>query len=346
VVEKKKPGCGGEISAAGCYTGMGDCFRDMGQYDEAEAAYTKSISRAKTQGNDRLAAVGLGQLGTVYMQRREFDAALSAHREVLDMFTRLNEPESVAVHWHLIGRAHREAGHLEKAELAYRESLKIYVQLQDRAGQASTLAQLGLLFDFGWNRPDEAIIFFQQAADIYVAIRDLATEGTIRNNLADTLRREQRWEEARQEILRAIECNSQFGHASQPWNGWEILAYIETAKGGTTLAAEARRKARELYLAYRRDGGENHNGDGRLALKVARMLDAREAAAASTQLAELFDNPDFSRHLPFIRTLQAIVAGSRDRSLADNPELFFTEYAEVVILLDQLASPDHPQPNS
>jgi hypothetical protein len=40
--------------------------------------------------------------------------------------------------------------------------------------------------------------------------------------------------------------------------------------------------------------------------------------------------------LPFIRTLQAIVAGSRDRSLADDPELHYTQYAEIVLLLDTL----------
>ncbi len=46
---------------------------------------------------------------------------------------------------------------------------------------------------------------------------DKANEGRTRNNLANTLRKLRRLDEARKEIRRAIECKEQFGHASEPW---------------------------------------------------------------------------------------------------------------------------------
>ena len=73
------------------------------------------------------------------------------------------------------------------------------------------------------------------------------------------LRKLRRLDEARQEIRRAIECKAQFGHAAEPWTSWAILADIETDAGNPAAAAEAKGKAIACYLAYRRDGGENHD---------------------------------------------------------------------------------------
>jgi Flp pilus assembly protein TadD len=87
------------------------------------------------------------------------------------------------------------------------------MRLRDDAGQAGTLNQLGVLHKRILNRPEEAASFFRRAAE---KSTDPAREGMIRNNFADTLRRLNRFDEARQEILRAIECKAQFGHASEP----------------------------------------------------------------------------------------------------------------------------------
>ena len=48
------------------------------------------------------------------------------------------------------------------------------------------------------------------------------------NNLANTLRKLRRYDEARQAIQQAITCNAEFGHAAEPWTAWHILADIET----------------------------------------------------------------------------------------------------------------------
>ena len=232
---------------------------------------------------------------------------------------------------------HAAAGQPEAAEDAYRKSLAIKVRLGDEAGQASTLNQLGLLYDHILNRSEEAATFFRKAVDKSV---DLAGEGRRRNNLADTLRKLGRFDEARQEVLRAIECKAGFGHASTPWTSWDILAQIETAAGNTTAAAEAKRKAIASYLAYRRDGGENHNPDGRICLAVTQRLLAGDPAAATSLLAERAADPNLPSHLrTFVQALQAIVAGSRDRMLADAPDLVYVMAAEILFLLEALNGP-------
>ena len=181
--------------------------------------------------------------------------------------------------------------------------------------------------------------FYRQAADKYIEIRDLANEGRTRSNLAATLRKLRRFDEARQEIRRAIECKSQFGHASERWKTWAILADIETDAGNTTAAAEAKDKAVASYLAYRRDGGENHDGPGRLSLAVTQSLLAGDPATAMSLLEQLAADPDAARVLPFIHALQAIVAGSRDRTLADTPDMYYRNAAEILLLIETLEKP-------
>ena len=102
-------------------------------------------------------------------------------------------------------------------------------------------------------------------------------------------------------------------------------------------AMEANRKAIEHYFAYRRDGGENHNSDGRVCLAVTQALLTGDPAATASLLDEIAADPNLPALLvPFIPALQAIVAGSRDRALADAPDLNYTMAAEILLLIETL----------
>jgi tetratricopeptide (TPR) repeat protein len=327
---------GAERMASVCLTQQGDCLCDLGRYEAAADAYEEAIRRAEQRGDLRGVAVGKGQLGTVRLQQQRYAEALEAYQQARDTFSRLNEPGTVAIAWHQIGMVHEKAGQPEAAEEAYNQSLAITVRLGDQAGQASTLGQLGNLYDGGQERPEEAVAFYQRAAEIYGEIGDTLREGRQWNNLAETFRKLQRLEEARLDIRRAIDCGAPFGHAASPWTSWAILANIETAAGNSAVAADARHQALGAFLAYRRDGGENQSGSGRLALDVRQSLVNGDAAEATSLLQQLAAEPDFANQLPFLTALQAITAGSRDRSLAEDPGLSYDQAAEVLLLIEAL----------
>ncbi len=273
-----------ERMASVCIAERGACLLYLGRLDEAAAAYEENIRRAEKLGDDRQVTVGKSELGIVRMEQRRYQEALEAYEEARERFTRLHEPANVAVFWDHTGIVYAETNQPEAAELAYRKSLAIQVRLGNVAAQARTLAQLGNLYVVG--RPEEAVALYRQAADKFVEGRDQAKEGAVWNNLGHALRMLRRLDEARQEIRRAIECNAQFGHATRPWTTWAILSDIETGAGNPTAATEAKRKAIECYLAYRRDRGENQSGAGRLCLDVTERLLADKAAAAASLLQE------------------------------------------------------------
>ena len=324
--------------ASVCLTERADCLANLGRLDEAAAIYEETAAERKGANDPRAAAVSRLQLGTVRMLQRRYRDAIDAYNETRKVFEALGEPKTVAIAWHQIGMVHKRASQYASAEKAYQQSLQIMVQTSDRSGEASTLCELGNLYS-EMRRLEDSVRFYRQAAEISVELRDVAKEGSRRSNAADDLIALKRYDEARNEIERAIECDKGLGHAAEPWKTFAILRKLETAVGNDRAAAEARQKAIDAYIAYRRDGGENLSGSGRIFEMVRSAMAQGETEAAAQGLAQLSADPDTPDYMkPFIPTLQAILDGSRDPALAADPNLDYDDAAELRLLLEELAA--------
>ena len=99
---------------------------------------------------------------------------------------------------------------------------------------------------------------------------------------------------------------------------------------------EAKRHAIACYLAYRRDGGENHSDYGRLVFAVTQKLRAGDLAGAASLLHDNAATYKTANWRAFIRALEAIVAGSHDHTTTDVPELLFGMAAEILFLIETL----------
>jgi tetratricopeptide (TPR) repeat protein len=335
-IAMQRPGMGAEQMASFCLLKQGNCLSALGRYGDAAGAYQESIRQAEQEEDHQQVATVKFQLANVWLEQRHYSDALDAYKEAREIYSRLNDPGSVAISWHQIGRVHAQAGRPEAAEEAYYQSLAIKERLGNQSGQANTLNQLGNLYQHFLQRHEDAVAFYQRAAEIYQALGDCANEGAALNNQADALRKLQRFEEARAAITRAIQCKQAFGHAAKPWTAWTIIAAIETEAKNYYAAGEARHKATAAYLAYRRDGGEDFSGSGRPPLAIRMAHAAGKAAEAATFLQQLASHPDFANQLPFLTALQVISAGSRDRSLAEHPGLSYDQAAEILLLIEAL----------
>jgi hypothetical protein len=310
-----------------------DCLRDLGRYEESAAAYQETIKMDEKHLDLRGSAVGKGQLATVRMLQKNYSEALNLYNEVREIFEQMGEPGSVATAWHQIGRVHEEAGQYEAAEKAYQESLKIEVQIGNGYGEITTLGQFGSLYS-RMGRVEDAVAFYRQAADVTQAFGDFNSEGAVRSNLANELIKLQRYDEARIELHRAIECDRPFGYVAEPWLAFQILSDLERAVGNQSAAKQARSQAIQAYLAYRRAGGESQVPGGELCALVA-----QQPEAAKAELPELMQDPDLQTYLKvLIPHLQAVLAGSRDVTLADDPNLDYDDAAELLLLIESLSA--------
>jgi tetratricopeptide (TPR) repeat protein len=308
-----------EGMAAATITETGDCLCDLGRLDAAAAAYLEGIKRADKLHDRRQVATNKFKLGTVRMLQQRYAEALEIYVEARDTFAALGEPRQVATVWHQIGRVHEEAGQFEPAEQAYRQALAIKVRENDFAGQAGTLNQLGNLYG-AMGRLEEAVTFLRQCAEIYVRVNDQAKEGFARSNLAVHLIKLRRYDEARQELQRAIECKKPYGHAAEPWKTWSTLENLERATGHAAAAQAARQQALQTYLAYRRAGGVSQSTAAQLFELVARAIQQNQPREASETLSQLAAHPQAPPELKaLIAKLQSILAGDRTPALAADP---------------------------
>jgi tetratricopeptide (TPR) repeat protein len=315
----------GEVRAANvAVVDSADCLIYLGRYDEAAGAYEESIRVAAQLGDARQRAVIRSQLATVRMLQKRYVEALNLYAEVRKTFQELGESRYVAATWYQIGLLHQKADQYEAAEGAYQESLKIDVQLGNLAGEARTLIALGTVYSL-MGRLEEAVRFYRPAAEVFVSLRDLRMEGAVRNNIAYELVKLKRYDEARVEVERAIECGKPFGHVGEPWKTFNNLSDLEREVGNGTAARQARNQAIQAYTAYRRAGGESQSGVSALCSSVVQHLGAlRQEADLTPSLRAL------------IPAVEAVLAGSREVRLADDPNIDYDDAAELLLLIESL----------
>jgi tetratricopeptide (TPR) repeat protein len=264
-----------------------DCLTDLGRYEEAAGAYEQAIRTAGDLHDVRQVAVCKCQIATLRLLQKNYSEALRLYAESREVVERLNEPAAVALIWHQTGMVHQDAGDYEAAEQSYQKSLSIKVRIGDHGGQAMTLVGLGNLYS-GMGRSEDAVRLHRQAAEIYVNNGDPRGEGVARNNIASELAKLRRFDEARLEIKRAIECITPFGHAAEPWKAFGILCNLERAVGNQSAALAARNEAIAAYLAYRSEGGATEIDTAKLAARVK-----QNPAAARARLTD----PDLPYHM-------------------------------------------------
>lgn len=317
---------------------QGDCLRALGQLDKAAATYRQAIQLSEQLADKRGIAVKKVQLATVLMLQQAYQAALSAYQAAKDSFLQLNEPGTVAIVWHQIGMVYRRMQAYEAAEQAYRESLAIESRLGNTAGIAASLAELGSLYD-DWGKLEQAVVFKRQALDSCRQLGDQMREGRHRYNIAISLIRLQRYDEARRELLMAIDCDKAFGHSAEPWTTWALLHNLEQACQAPEAAKAAKQQAIQHYLAYRRDGGQNLVSPElpKLCQRVVQAGHDRNSEPLQQELQALHVSEDRPAYLkPLLPKLIAILQGQRSPTLADDPDLDYDDAAELLLLLEQL----------
>jgi tetratricopeptide (TPR) repeat protein len=327
------------LSAAGAmvavlHTERGDSLKHLWRLDEAAQSYQSSITLAEKLGAKRIVAVGNSQLGDIRRLQGRYQEALRAIEESRQTFVDLNEVDTVGRAWHRIGMIYHDAQQFDRAEDAFQQSLRIEVELGDKAGQAATLHHLGLLYGSS-GRLEDAAKLLRQATTIHDELGDTFSEAFSLNNLAEIQRTLGRLDEARESALRAIELYASFGHAAKPWTTWSILHDIEAKAGRSDMAMEARSHAIELFAQYRRDGGAAQHPIGQLIAAVGEALRSRQLSHAR----DLIPPPERWQEDLLVRdALVAIIAGSRDPALAQDPRLDYDAAAELILLLESFGT--------
>ena len=133
------------------------------------------------------------------------------------------------------------------------------------------------------------------------------------------------------------------GLAADLWKSWGILYELEWSLGNVDAAAPARQKAVEAYLAYRRAGGESRTTGAQLCAATGQAIAEGRTDQARAELHQLLQRPDLPASVKsLIPALQAILDGSRDPALGEDPDLDYRDAAEILLLVEHLPPPAPP----
>jgi tetratricopeptide (TPR) repeat protein len=277
------------------------------------------------------------QLGLVRQRQGQYAEAATLYDAARRTFEALGELEGAARAWRQLGLARKLSGEPEPALKACQQALYLYEQQRNRTGITEVLGELGHLHQL-LGQLEEAVLAYRRMADLCNELGNGRGEEASRNKLANVLIQLRRHDEARQELYRASQCNLPESATARNWTIHRGLHDLSQTAENPRVADQARRQAIQKYLAYRRAGGDNTNPGSRLCAQIGQAIRAGDTAPLAAKLAQIMASPNVpSAGKLLITKLQAILGGSRDPSLANDPNLHYQYAADIQLLLEDLA---------
>jgi len=295
----------------------------------------EQIKKYEPTNQSRAIAIARHWLGTAHLKQHRYEEALEQLVMARDIFETIGEPISVGQTYHMIGAVLHYMDRFDEAEIALKSALAINVQQKNKPEESKNLVQLAHVYrDMG--KFEEAIDIYQEAVNQNRDTGNLAGEGRSYLGLGLALISLGRYDEARPNILRGIECHKDLGSAVEPWWGWEIMAKLETAVENTAGATFALRQARTACLEFRRQHGSFRHQAALICDYFVRDFLNNQKDHIRDQLPIVAADAKDNSSRAVLRSLHAIVEGSRDMSLADDPQLTFYDAAEVLWVLERI----------
>lgn len=124
------------------------------------------------------------RLAIEYKRRLEYEKALSLLLEALDIFTKLNDENTIAEINNHIGGVYFDQGNYEKAYQYYQNSYSIYSEINNEEGIGSLLINLGEIYRLT-GKPEDAMSYYKKALLINTNLNREYQLAIIYNNIGN-----------------------------------------------------------------------------------------------------------------------------------------------------------------
>ena len=316
------------LSGVAIWRGTG--LRKLGQLDRALESFQGALTLAV--GNSRNTAISLANIAITHSAQGKLQEALKGFEQAREYWDGLREPEGLAQAWLNIGTIHEKRGSWDRAEHAYQTALRSMVELGHRAGQAAVLGQMGDLYG-NQGRLGESVVLHQQALTIRLELGDPLSRARSERNVAQALFLLRRIDEARDVAISAGTLAARIGNAAAPWEAFALIEKIEMFACNYAAAVAARKKAMDLYSAYRLSGG-NAALEWRLVAATVGEPPQEDAVIAMVTMLDATAHAGASERIrPLLEVLLAIARGSRDEAIVQDERLDYRESVELARVL-------------
>ncbi len=166
---------------------IGRLYRARGDGAAARAYINRGMSLFNAAGDEKGAAACLADLGELARREGSYDRAYKLVSEALVLQRRFNNKLSIAVCLHSLGHIDAARARYSQAEKHLEEALSLRRGAEDKGGMAHTLSALAIVL-FSRGDYDRAIARWEAALTLSEEVGDRRMLAVVHNNLGEALR--------------------------------------------------------------------------------------------------------------------------------------------------------------
>lgn len=167
---------GDPIGEGNALANMGNCYYNMGRYQEGLEALRQSLAHWKQLGDRGRQAAVMANIGNVYTELGHYDEAATIHRASLEILQDIGNHWGVAASLNSLGLIAASQGEAEQAYRYYERSLEQFRALGHQPAVGQLLNNLGTVYH-QQGETEIALDYYQQSLEVAEALGDRALEG-------------------------------------------------------------------------------------------------------------------------------------------------------------------------
>ncbi len=259
---------------------------NLKQYKNAEQSYqrvlkiTDELDRVDEESVSSLKGGIYRQLGKVAREQQQWAQAEQYYQQALQIFVECDDRDGQAQAYYSLGSCSHEQQQWAQAEQYYQQALQIFVEYNDRHMQAYTYQQLGMVAQ-GQQRWVQAEQYYWQALRIYVEYNDRYTQASIYHQLGWLAQEQRQWAQAEQYYQQALQIFVEYNDRYKQAYIYHNLGGVIQEQRQWVQARDYFLQALEIFAAF----GDTYRGAGTLA-NLAHLWRDSEDAALPTLVAE------------------------------------------------------------
>lgn len=239
--------------AAYAANGLGDAYRDSGDFQKASELYQKAASLHKSVQDRGGESLTINNLGTLNLNRGDPRTALAYFQESLKLQKEIGNRRSESFTTNDIGRAYNRLGDRAKALEYYQAALVLERALKDQLSEAATLSNMAEVYS---NLGDlaKALDHYRQAQLLYRELKDESGEAGVGNGIGVVYLNRGEYQNALKFFNAAIETLKKTGDqrsmAVALNNAGEAYLYLKENEKGLEIYQQALTIHRQLHDRY------------------------------------------------------------------------------------------------
>lgn len=218
------------------------------RFEDALAAYRRSLAIDKEQGRKDEEARSLSSIALVFMAQNKFAESLDHFKSALTIYESLNRKNDIAQTIENIGNVHNEQGDYGAAIEFYQRCVQLHDEGK-RANQAANMILKIARVEYEQGHDAVAVDLFRQAADRFTAAGNRRSLGYPYHNIANILYEQGDYNQALVFYQQSLQAEREAGTREGEAGALQGIGLVHSLNGNYGLAIEAYSQNLSLALA-------------------------------------------------------------------------------------------------